>query len=189
VSGACVSLCDPIPDPGCLVAAKAQLEVNEKKAGKEKLKLQWTKVGAPTTRAGYGDPVTGDAGTALCIYDDGGTLIADYAIDKGSQACGTKPCWKNTGKQGLKFQDKPGSAEGIVKLIFGGGAAGKGKASVQGKNDFKKGYLSLATGVAAALANQTAPTIQLVTSTGLCLGATMNKVGMDDGQQYKAQKK
>ena len=89
----------------------------------------------------------------------------------------------------LERQDKPGSADGIVKIAFKGGLAGKGQASAQGKNDAKKGYTSLPTGLVAALTGSTSPTIQLVTSDGLCVGAKMNKVGKDDGQQYKAQKK
>ena len=36
------------PVPGCLDAAQAQLQSNEKTAGKEKLKLQWKKVANPT---------------------------------------------------------------------------------------------------------------------------------------------
>jgi len=65
----------------------------------------------------------------------------------------------------------------------------RGKAAAQGRNNASKGQASLSTGLAAALAGNTTPTIQLVTSDGLCVGATMNKVGKDAGGQYKAQKK
>ncbi|MEO6029996.1 MAG: hypothetical protein ABIR79_24280, partial [Candidatus Binatia bacterium] len=68
---------------------------------------------------------------------------------------------------------------------FAGGAATKGKASAQGKNDAAKGLNSLPPGLVAALTGNTSPTIQLVTSDGLCVGATMSKVGKDDGKQYK----
>lgn len=79
--------------------------------------------------------------------------------------------------------------DGITKMSFGGRPAGKGKASAQGKNDVAKGLTHLPTGVAAALTGNTSPTIELVTSNGLCVGAKMNTVKKDDGHQYKAQKK
>jgi hypothetical protein len=189
VVGECQSLCGMVPNPMCLQVAKANLQSNEKKSGKEKLKLQWKKITTPTTRASFGDPVTGDTVAVACIFDDGGALISEHIVDRGSQPCGTKPCWKLIGKEGFKYKDKPGSAAGIVQIKFGGGAATKGKAQVQGKNNSKNGYQSLPTGLAAALSGNTTPTIQLVTSDGFCVGATMNKVNKDTGQQYKAQKK
>jgi hypothetical protein len=38
-------------------------------------------------------------------------------------------------------------------------------------------------------AGQTQPTLQLVTSGGFCVGATMTEVTKDDGLQFKARKK
>src|SRR5690606_28578577 len=77
----------------------------------------------------------------------------------------------------------------VAKIGFGSGAAGKGTASVAGKNDAKKGLTHLPTGVVAALSGQTHPTIQLPTSNGFCVGATLTEVTKDDGPQYKARKK
>jgi hypothetical protein len=187
--GVCVSLCGLLPNPACVDAAQAQIQVNEKKAGKEKLQLQWKKIAVSTTRASFGDPVGGSAIAVLCVFNDGGALVGEHIVDRGTQTCGTKPCWKLTGKQGFAYQDKAASADGIVKMSFAGGAATKGKASAQGRNDDAKGLTSLPTGLVDALTGNTAPTIQLVTTGGLCVGATMNKVGKDDGEQYKAQKK
>lgn len=78
---------------------------------------------------------------------------------------------------------------GVVKLAFNGGDAGKGSASAQGKNDLGKGLTALPIDVVAALAGQTHPTLQIVTSNGFCVGATMTEVTKDDGLQYKARKK
>src|SRR6185503_13131833 len=49
VDGVCQSFCGTAPDPLCLVAAQAQLQSNEKRAGKEKLKLRWKKIASATT--------------------------------------------------------------------------------------------------------------------------------------------
>jgi hypothetical protein len=177
------------PNPTCLAVAKAQLQVNEKKAGKEQLKLQWKKIATATTRTDFGDPVGGSTVATACIFNDAGVLVGERTVDRAGQTCGTKPCWKLTGKQGFSYQDKLASAAGIAKLQFGGGAATKGKAQVQGKNNAPKGLNSLPTGLAALLTGNTTPTIQLITSDGFCVGAKMNKVGKDAGGQYKAQKK
>jgi len=80
-------------------------------------------------------------------------------------------------------------SSGIVKLAFTGGDVGKGGASAQGKNDAGKGLMALPTHIVAALAGQTQPTLQIVTSNGFCVGATMTDVTKDDGLQFKAQKK
>ena len=48
---------------------------------------------------------------------------------------------------------------------------------------------SLPTGIVAGLAGSTTPTIQVVASGGLCLGATLPDVLRDDGLRYQARKK
>lgn len=184
-----MSLCGTAPDPLCLVATKAQLQSNEKPAGKERLKLKWKKVTSATTRPDFGDPVGGSTVAVACIFDDAGTLVADLVVDRAGDTCLTKPCWKTTGTAGLAYKDKAAAADGIVKLSYGGGAAGKGKAAVQGKNNAAKGLTSLPTGLATALGGNTTPTIELVTSDGLCIGAKMNTIAKDTGLQYKALKK
>ena len=171
------------------MAAQAQLQSNDSHPGKENLKLRWTKIATATTRASFGDPVGGSTIAALCVFNDAGAPVGELIVDRAGQTCGTKPCWKPTGKQGLAYQDKMASAAGITKIGFVGGDAGKGKASAQGKNDAAKGLTSLPTGLSAALTGNTSPTIELVTSDGLCVGAKMNRVVKDEALQYKAQKK
>lgn len=189
VSGECQSPCGTAPDSSCLVAAQAQLKSDDRHAGKEKLQLRWKKIATATTRASFGDPVGGSTIATLCLFNDAGTPVGELTVDRAGQTCGTKPCWKPTGTEGFAYQDKTGSASGIVKIAYSGGPAGKGKASAQGRNNSGKGFTSLPTGISAALAGNTAVTTELVTSDGLCVGAVMNQVIKDDGQQYKAQKK
>jgi hypothetical protein len=100
-----------------------------------------------------------------------------------------KPCWKAKSTKGWGFVDKAAASSGITKIGFVGGLAGSGSASAQGKNDEAKGLTQLPTGIVAALSGQTQPTLQLVTSQGLCVGATVNTVTKDDGSQYKAARK
>ena len=191
VGGQCQSsLCGTAPNPLCLVAGQAKLQSNDSHPGKETLKLRWSKITTTTTRVSFGDPVNDSTVAAFCLFNDAGTPVGEpLIVDRAGQNCGTKPCWKLTGKQGLAYKDKIASAAGITKIGFVAGAATKGKASAQGKNNKAQGLTSLQTGLSAALTGNKSPTIELVTSDGFCVGATMNKVVKDVAQQYKAQKK
>jgi hypothetical protein len=172
------------------VAGQAKLQSNDSHPGKETLKLRWSKITTTTTRVSFGDPVNDSTVAAFCLFNDAGTPVGEpLIVDRAGQNCGTKPCWKLTGKQGLAYKDKIASAAGITKIGFVAGAATKGKASAQGKNNKAQGLTSLQTGLSAALTGNKSPTIELVTSDGFCVGATMNKVVKDVAQQYKAQKK
>ncbi len=187
-SPTCTIDCPAMPLPICLVAAQAQLQSNEKTAGKEKLKLQWKQVTTATTSADFGDPVTGATAVRLCLYDDAETLAGSVTVDRAQHFCSGKPCWKAKGTKGYGYQDKAALADGIAKLAFGAGAAGKGKANAAGANNASKGLTRLPTGIAAALAGSSTPTMQLITSDGLCIGATLT-VKKDGGGVYQAQKK
>jgi hypothetical protein len=181
--------CLAAPVPGCLDAAQAQLSSSEKTPGKAKLKVQWKKVTNATTQGAFGDPVTGTTRVALCLYDDVGTLIHGFVVDRAGQLCAGKPCWKANGAKGYGYKDKAAGSDGIIKIGYGAGDAEKGKADVAGANNAAKSQTSLPTGVVAALSGNTHPTMQLVTSDGFCLGATMTETTTDDGLEYKARKK
>jgi hypothetical protein len=170
------------------VAGQAQLQSNDSNPDKATLKLNWTKIVTATMRGSFGNPVSGSTVAALCVFNDAGTPVGELIVDRAGKICGTKPCWRLTGK-GLAYQDKMASAAGVTKIGFVSGAAGKGKASAQGKNNKAKGLTSLPTDLSAALSGNTSPTIELVTSDGSCVGAKMNRVVKDEALQYKAQKK
>jgi len=181
--------CEAAPLPGCLGAAQGKLDYNEKKAGKEKMKLQWKKVSGATTQGDFGDPVSGSTIVRMCIYDDADTLVASMAVAKGGQSCAGKPCWKAKGTKGYGYGDKNNSADGVSKVGLGSGAAGKGKADAKGKNNAPKGQDDLPIGVVAALTGNTAPKIQVVVSDGICIEATMSEVKKDEPTRYSAQLK
>jgi hypothetical protein len=137
----------------------------------------------------FGNPVSGTTRVALCLYDDEGTLIRGFVVNQGGQSCVGKPCWAAKSTSGYAYKDKAAASDGISKIGYRAGDAGKGKADVAGANNASKGQMALPTGVVAALTGNTHPTMQFVTSDGFCLGATMTQVTSDDGLQYKARKK
>jgi hypothetical protein len=70
---------------------------------------------------------------------------------------------------------------------YSSGAVTRGKADAKGKNNPTKGQASLPTGVVADLTTNVTPTIQMITSDGFCVSATMTQVKKDQNNQYKAQ--
>jgi hypothetical protein len=181
--------CTAGPKPGCIAAAKGQIQYSEKTMGKEQLKAQLKAFATATSAGDFGDPVSGALRVSFCIYDEGSALLHGFVVNRGAALCGGKPCWKAKGTKGWGYQDKASSAAGIAKIGFGSGDVDKGVASVAGKNNAGKGLTGLPTGVVAMLAAHPLPTIQLQTSDGFCVGATMTDVTKNDGGQYKAQKK
>ncbi len=177
--------CPSVLQPSCIPAGQARMQVLEKAEGKEKMKLQWRRLGAYATRSQFGNPVSGQTVAALCIYDQSGSLVQDFVIDRAGQFCESGRCWKASGSEGYAYKDKVLAADGISKLRFSGGSD-KGKVDAAGRNKAAKGHTSLPVGVAAGLAGSSSPTIQFVTSGGLCIGATMTAVQRDDGLNFQA---
>jgi cysteine-rich repeat protein len=175
----------------CIDAARAQLQVNEKTPGKDRLKLRWSKASTATTLYDFGD-VVGATSTpsttgvvSLCLYDDTDTLIREVKIAKAGQSCGGSSCWRVNGASYV-YKDDAGSEDAMHRFVFTGGRAGGGKAFALA---YETGDLRFPFGLAAALSGNTHPTIQLQTSAGFCLAATINKVMRDDGVFYFARKK
>jgi hypothetical protein len=165
---------------------------HEKKPGYERLKLRWKNIVEATTQSDYGDPAGGAIGrSTICIYDDLGALVQDMTVDKAGATCPCAgACWKPiAGGRGFLYRDCVGYEHGVLRIQYTSGDAGKGAASATGANLLNHGHTHLAVGIAAALAGNVSPTIQLITSEGFCVGATMNAVKTDDGLVYGAQKK
>ncbi len=181
--------CPASPTSPCLDSLQAKLDSNEKKAGKEKIKLQWRKISSATLQNDFGDPVGGNTAVTGCVYDESNVLVEQLAVARAGAQCAGKDCWKAAGTTGYSYKDKESSSDGVSKIGFKSGDAGTGKADIKGKNNAAKGQTALPTDLFAALTGNTAPTIQMITSDGFCVGATMNEVKKDLAGHYKAQRK
>jgi hypothetical protein len=174
--------CGTAPAMACIAPEKGSLSVDEKKPGKEKLKVKLTKLQPVVSQSQFGDPVTGSTSYAVCIYDAANQLKGSYTIDRAGDTCGDKSCWAAISDKGYKYGDKAGDADGILKIKFIGGEAGKGKVKVLGKNT--TGHLPL--GVAALMQNQTSATVQVLSSDASCFGMGLTQVKKADGTVFKA---
>ena len=188
-----VEVCPPTPDLTCHAAARAHLLVNEKAAGKERWRLQWTKIADATTLAEFGDVISSTptpisvARVSACLYDDNGALLGEVSVAKAGQTCPRHgDCWQEVGTNGYLYRDPVGYEDGVTRIQYKAGPATIGKVKVAAANLAPHGHEHLPIGVAAALSGNTSPTMQLVTTAGFCVGATINRVTRDDGVAYGA---
>jgi DNA-binding beta-propeller fold protein YncE len=128
--------CGRAPATGCQLGAPGGSSVLLKKnadATKNQLKWKWAK-GAATTVTDFKDPVGGSATYSVCVYD--GSTNSQPLMDMGvppGGTCGTKPCWKASGKTGFSFTNKVGTTSGLTTMKLKAGGAGKAQLQAAGK--------------------------------------------------------
>lgn len=176
--------CPSEPLSGCVdTFGKASLLLNDKKADKEKLIAKWSK-GPQIDGTDFGDPVGGSTGYSLCLYENNDTLVGTYVVDRAGEECDGDPCWKGLGKpagvKGFKYKDKLRTSNGVQLLLLKAGEAEKSKVIVKGKGS------NLPDGVAAALADATSVTMQLLGGEQ-CVSATLSTIKDADGVKFKAE--
>jgi hypothetical protein len=112
--------CPDAPSSGCRTAAKSLLLIKDDgDNNKDKLIWKWIK-GESTLDTEFGDPAT-SRNYALCVYDADERLISADVPPSSTK-------W-----QDLKYKDKPGSADGIQKIILKPSASDNSKILVKGK--------------------------------------------------------
>lgn len=172
--------CGTAPALSCIAPAKGSLIIDEKTAGKEKLKVSFSKLAAAVTQSQFGDPVGGNTAYRVCVYDGSNQLKGTYTVARAGQTCGDKPCWAAVSDKGYKYKDKAASADGVTMMKLGGGDPGKGKLKIKGKGS------NLPSGIAAALQNQTSATVQVLSSNASCFGVALTEVKKADGVTFSA---
>jgi hypothetical protein len=172
--------CGTAPALTCIAPAKGSLIIDEKTAGKEKLKVTLSKLVPAVTQSQFGNPATGSTAYRICIYDGANQLRGTYTVARAGQTCGTMPCWAAVSDKGYKYKDKAAAADGVMMMKLNGGAAGKGTVKVKGKG------ASLPTGIAAALQNESSATVQILSTDADCFGLGLTKVKKADGAVFNA---
>ena len=165
----------------CTAAGKASLLVSEKAPGKEKLKVSLSKFPAAVAASQFGDPVRSDTSYEICIYDSADQLKGRFSVARAGDTCAGARCWE-TSSAGYKYADAVSSADGIAKMTLSGGAPGKGKIVISGKNN----SASLPVGIAAALQTSDHATVQILTSDADCFGLGLSVVKKADGEVFSA---
>jgi hypothetical protein len=186
--------CPATVDGGCVIGfAKAFLLVKENVPGKEKLVAKLG--GGPALdQTDLGNPLMGTEGgtgtvVSLCIYDGDGNLAGELVAGGPTSTCAEgAPCWKSIGAapndpngpgKGYAYKDADASTDGLQKLLYKGGEAGKPKAIVKAKG------ANLPLGIPAALQTSAQATIQLRSSDGECLSATVTDIKKQEAGFFK----
>jgi hypothetical protein len=175
-------VCGAAPAGGCIEPEKGVLLVNEKVAGKEKLKVSLKKLQGTVAPGQFGDPVAGTTVYKVCVYDGANQLSGEYTVARAGDTCDGVPCWSAVPGKGYKYKDSLLADDGVLKIIAYGGDPGMGKAKVIAKNS----SASMPTGVAAALQDETSATVQVVTSDASCFGVGLSQVKKADGTLFSA---
>ncbi len=178
--------CASTPLGSCIAAAQARLDVSEKQAGREYVRVALRKLVPTTTPSSFGNPVSGGTNDAVCVYDEQSALQGSLVVSRAGDLCDSKPCWRALASKGFSYGDRLASADGVTKIQMKSGAAGKGQTQVKAGNNLAQGESGLPLGLAAALAGAPQATLQLVTSNAECFTATLSDVATADGLQFKA---
>jgi hypothetical protein len=179
--------CPPAPAAGCIGAGKASLSINERNAGKEKLKLSLQRLSAEVTQGHFGTPASGSTRYDLCIYDQGNALVGELTVDRAGQTCGSHSCWTPIAPLGYQYRDLDASADGVRSIIAKGGSAGRGSLKLKAGNNAPRGQTALPTGLSAALQTPNlGATVQVRTSDAACFAATLANVKRNQATQFVA---
>lgn len=186
-------VCPATPQAYDSAASKGNMLVKESTPGREKLRIKFKGLWVVPDVSDFGDPVTGTTSYIICIYDDADVLVAQMEVDRAQQDCGTppRPCWR-TIRKGYRYRDNEASADGIEQIVMktkrdgiGFGRLMSSRLIIKGNNNPAKGQTSLPTGIAAALQDNTNPTVQVVTSDGYCFELGIFRVIKADGLLFK----
>jgi hypothetical protein len=173
--------------------AKGLFMVKESVPGKEKLVAKF--LGGPAlVQTDMGNPLdAGQGGTgteySLCVYNSAGTFAGGVLVDRAGDTCDGDPCWKAVGKapndpqgpgKGYKYKDGLLASDGVLKVLYKGGEAGKSKALMIGKGPNVPG------GIPAALQISPQVTIQLRSSDGICLSVELDDIKKQEAGFFKA---
>ncbi|MEO8605432.1 MAG: choice-of-anchor V domain-containing protein [bacterium] len=186
--------CPATVDLGCTDGfASGSLQIKANVPGHEKFLAKLSK-GPALAQTAMGNPLDvgqGGSGTAyaLCVYDGTSNLAGFLVVDRASDSCDGKPCWKPLGRapndphgpgKGYRYKDGTLAADGVRKLLYKGGDAGKSKAIIIGKGP------GLPNGLAPALQFSAQATVQLRSSDGVCLTQTLTDIRRQEPDYFQA---
>ena len=179
-SGATVPGCAPAPVADCrqsVVAGAGSLALSSKSPAKRALTWSWKK-GEATALADFGAPATSDA-YALCVYDESSSeaqlLIAAVAPAGGS--CGSKPCWRPSGKSELRYRDPAATPDGLTALKLHAGVQGKASVAASARGpQLGLPFLPLPLPLR----------VQLQSGSGTCFEATFSASAHNGAKSFKA---
>ncbi len=170
--------CPTAPQPDCLEAGKSSITLTDTGGGK----LLWKWGGGPAFDVGHvGSPANDLTDYVMCLYrEDGGapSLVMSAAVPGGG-TCGGKPCWRANNKGSkTKYKNVAGTPDGVDKVRFKTGEAGRSRFLVKGKG----ANLS----VPLPIGSFTEVTAQMITGHGACWQAAFDSAAANSAAAFRA---
>jgi len=109
----------------CFGATKSKVQLRIGRAAK--IGWNWSDRIALTSASEFGDPLNGGTSYKLCLYDRAGDAarLKLGAVIPAGDTCGTATCWKARGTVGWSYKNTGATPDGIVKVVFKSGTAGR----------------------------------------------------------------
>jgi len=177
--------CPAVPAE-CRAAGKSSISFKTNPdSSRQKFQWKWGKGLDEAVQSDFGDPVAGDPSYTLCLYDQADTtpVLKMSATVRAGGSCADKPCWKAVSDKGWAYKNKTNLSNGINKVAFKGGVAGKSSLQVAGKG----AALPLPAPAGATHFFDHDVVVQLHGSNPQnCWSSTFTTAKKNDGEQYKA---
>jgi len=182
--------CPATPALTCFGAGKSSVKIRDKgDPDKRKFSWKWNRGLLPLAQGDFGDPMNGNTGYTLCVYDDVGwfPVLKFGATVAPAGTCDGSSCWKAVSQTGWQYKNGAGNSNGITKLSLKGGNAGKPKVQIAGAGP----GLALPPPFSASefFDQNPAVVVQLFSSNPAnCWSSTFDtsSTKKNDGQQFKA---
>jgi len=138
----------------------------------------------------FGDPVIGNTLYEVCVFDQDRRSAVRLTADRAGDGCGPrqKPCWKAKSTKGYVYKDPSAESSGLKKITAVSGPVQKGKLTLLGANNERKGQLALPNRIALRLEGNTSALVQLSAEGAQCDEAELDTVKKSDAVRFNATK-
>jgi hypothetical protein len=174
--------CPASPDPDCMTGFEKGTLVVGGLPGEGRLLAKMLK-GPALEQTDVGNPLDssrGGSGTSfsLCVYGEDRSVAGELTVDRAGEICADgRDCWQPIGKaptdpdgpgKGYSYTDKALAADGVLKIMYRGGSAGRSKVLLKAKGP------NLPGSIAERIQGSSEATVQLRSSDGVCLSVTLS---------------
>lgn len=130
--------CPPVPRAGCETAEPGRTRFHYRTVAgtPERTRLDWRwRSTTATTVDSLGEPVAGEDRYALCLYDSGdpGMRFRSSLRMPPEADCPDSGCWRRSGTNVLRYRQRTGLPDGVVRAVVRSGPSGLAKAEVRAR--------------------------------------------------------
>lgn len=178
--------CPTLQRTDCVVPGRANVLINDRRAGFERIALRMARFQNTTAPSAFGMPPSPSAEQAVCVYDDSQALVGELRLAAGGERCRSRECWRDQGARGFRYHDMDAGRDGIRELALRAGDRSRGSIRLSARNHSRRNQSAMPTGISTALHGSSEATVQVLTSDGSCFSATFNRVQKSGQRIFRA---